>query len=187
MTKASDYQPDPKQGEKIVVDVVLSDIRERAETGKRKYGTYLETHNGRNALWDAYQEAIDLVMYLRQAILEQERHITPIALDAPYRRCPACKALLEESSVYCDTCGTDTPVTQTVRQNFMENWQPKQAGFFERLVLLFIKEQNHISFDDEIGTEVVLVYKKLFDVIYIIHCVPLPPKHVNCRCAIALN
>lgn len=26
-----------------------------------------------------------------------------------YRRCPACNTLLEEHSVYCDTCGTDTP------------------------------------------------------------------------------
>ena len=25
------------------------------------------------------------------------------------RRCPSCKALLEERSVYCDVCGTDTP------------------------------------------------------------------------------
>lgn len=25
------------------------------------------------------------------------------------RFCPACHALLEEGSVYCDTCGTDTP------------------------------------------------------------------------------
>jgi len=71
-TKASEYQPPPQKGNVIVVDAVLSDIRERAETGKAKYGTYLETHNGRNALWDAYQEAIDLVMYLRQALLEQE-------------------------------------------------------------------------------------------------------------------
>lgn len=33
---------------------------------------------------------------------------TPRALDAA-RRCPACKALLEDRSVYCDVCGTDTP------------------------------------------------------------------------------
>ena len=79
MSKASEYQPDPKQGEQVVVDVVLADIRERAEAGKRKYGTYLETNNGRNPLWDAYQEAIDLVMYLRQALLEQERRLTPVA------------------------------------------------------------------------------------------------------------
>jgi hypothetical protein len=25
------------------------------------------------------------------------------------RFCPACHALLEEHSVYCDNCGTDTP------------------------------------------------------------------------------
>jgi hypothetical protein len=72
MSKASDKQPEPKTGNKIVVDFVLSDIRERAEKGKEKYGFYLQTNNGRSALWDAYQEAIDLVMYLRQLILEEE-------------------------------------------------------------------------------------------------------------------
>lgn len=72
-TNASEHQPPPTQGNQVVVDVVLADIRERAETGKQKYGTYLQTNNGRDALWDAYQEAIDLVMYLRQKLLEQER------------------------------------------------------------------------------------------------------------------
>jgi len=72
-TNASEPQPPPETGNKVVVDVVLADIRERAETGKLKYGTYLQTNNGRDALWDAYQEAIDLVMYLRQKLLEQER------------------------------------------------------------------------------------------------------------------
>jgi hypothetical protein len=72
MSNASKHQPDPKQGEQVVVDIVLADIRERAETGKEKYGTYLQTNNGRSALWDAYQEAIDLVMYLRQKLLEEE-------------------------------------------------------------------------------------------------------------------
>ena len=72
MTKASEYQPEPSRGEQVVVDVVLADIRERAEAGKKRYGHYLEANNGRSALWDAYQEAIDLVMYLRQALLEEE-------------------------------------------------------------------------------------------------------------------
>jgi hypothetical protein len=97
MSKASEYQPDPQQGEQVVVDVVLSDIRERAETGKRKYGTYLETNNGRNPLWDAYQEAIDLVMYLRQVILEQEHYATPLALDATTP--PSVKPLFDLESV----------------------------------------------------------------------------------------
>lgn len=69
----------------------------------------------------------------------------------------------------------------------MENWQPKQAGFFERLALLFIKELKHVYFDDELGTEVMLVYKKFRGVTYIIRFVTLPPKHVNCRCVIAPN
>lgn len=43
------------------------------DTRSKKYGGYLETNNGRSALWDAYQEAIDLVMYLRQRMLEEER------------------------------------------------------------------------------------------------------------------
>lgn len=37
-----------------------------------------------------------------------ERLLTKRALDGA-RFCPACHALLEEGSVYCDTCGTDTP------------------------------------------------------------------------------
>ena len=34
--------------------------------------------------------------------------LTQRAPDAA-RRCPACNAMLEETSVYCDNCGTDTP------------------------------------------------------------------------------
>jgi hypothetical protein len=49
-------------GEKVVADYVLADIQARVDTGQEKYGTKLMTHNGRDALWDAYQEAIDLVM-----------------------------------------------------------------------------------------------------------------------------
>ncbi len=72
MSEASEQQPDPKPGKKVVADFVLDDIRERVSAGEKKYGTKLETFNGRDALWDAYQEAIDLVMYLRQAILENQ-------------------------------------------------------------------------------------------------------------------
>lgn len=72
MGKASQYQPDPKPGQQDVADYVLQDIQERVEAGEKKYGTKLQTFNGRDALWDAYQEALDLVMYLRQAILERD-------------------------------------------------------------------------------------------------------------------
>ena len=72
MSLAGTHQPAPIKGKQKVADFVLADIQERVDVGFKKYGTYLETNNGRNPLWDAYQEAIDLVMYLRQAILEEE-------------------------------------------------------------------------------------------------------------------
>jgi hypothetical protein len=74
MSKASDPQPRPVKGfgAQVVFEIVIEDVRERSEVGRVRYGTPLMTFNGRDALWDAYQEAIDLVMYLRQVILERE-------------------------------------------------------------------------------------------------------------------
>ena len=53
---------------------VLLDLIDRAKMGKKKYGVYLQANNGRSALQDAYEEAMDLCMYLRQAIEEQENN-----------------------------------------------------------------------------------------------------------------
>lgn len=65
-------QPTPAPGKQVVYEYVLRDIQERVAAGEKKYGTKLMTFNGRDALWDAYEEALDLVMYLRQAILERD-------------------------------------------------------------------------------------------------------------------
>lgn len=70
--KAAIHEPDPIPGEKIVLDLVIKDLNDRAQVGKEKYGTFLMTKNGRDALMDAYQEALDLVMYLRQVIEERK-------------------------------------------------------------------------------------------------------------------
>jgi hypothetical protein len=72
MVDATRYEPAPRYGGVVVLDLVLHDIRARAEAGKAKYGDYLSVNNGRDALMDAYQEAIDLCMYLRQAIAERD-------------------------------------------------------------------------------------------------------------------
>jgi Fe-S cluster assembly ATPase SufC len=40
--------------------------------GKKKYGVPLRAHNGRNALQDAYEEAQDMMLYLKQALVEEE-------------------------------------------------------------------------------------------------------------------
>lgn len=66
-------QQDPLPGDKSVTDAVLIDLMERRQMGREKYGDELRSHNGRNALVDAYQEALDLTLYLKQQIIENER------------------------------------------------------------------------------------------------------------------
>lgn len=65
-------RPIPTEGPAIV-DLVLEDFRERDRVGVRRYGTRLQAGNGRDALRDAYDEALDLALYLRQAI-EERKH-----------------------------------------------------------------------------------------------------------------
>ena len=65
-------QPTPSQGRTIIPPLVIEDIKRRSKKGYKKYGTELMSFNGRDALVDAYQEALDLAMYLRQVIAERE-------------------------------------------------------------------------------------------------------------------
>lgn len=69
---ATAKQPTPKGSGNPILGMVLADLTNRALEGKERYGEPLLAHNGRNPLWDAYQEALDLAMYLRQAIEEQK-------------------------------------------------------------------------------------------------------------------
>lgn len=55
-----------------VWDLVVADMKARDQFGADRYGTHLQPHNGRDALMDAYQEALDLVVYLRQVIYERD-------------------------------------------------------------------------------------------------------------------
>ena len=45
---------------------VIEDMRARDQFGTEKYGTPLQSFNGRDALVDAYQEALDLCAYSYQ-------------------------------------------------------------------------------------------------------------------------
>ena len=63
-------QPEPNDSRPIL-DLVIEDMRERDHIGRERYGTPLQAHNGRDAMVDAYQEALDLVAYLRQVIEER--------------------------------------------------------------------------------------------------------------------
>lgn len=63
--------PTPNQGRPIW-DLVIEDMKARDRVGRERYGTPLQSFNGRDALQDAYFEALDLAVYLRQAIEERD-------------------------------------------------------------------------------------------------------------------
>jgi hypothetical protein len=69
---AASEQPVPTEGTVEIAALVRADIEARAVKGEQTYGKRLQAHNGRDALLDAYQEALDLCMYLRQAIAERD-------------------------------------------------------------------------------------------------------------------
>ena len=71
MSSAAVHEPPPTGQGQPIIDLVRSDFEARAKAGEAKYGTLLRANNGRDALMDAYQEAVDLCMYLRQAIYER--------------------------------------------------------------------------------------------------------------------
>ena len=66
-------QPPPIPNTNVSVwGLVMDDMHERDVVGTLRYGTPLQPHNGRDSLKDAYAEALDLVVYLRQAIYERD-------------------------------------------------------------------------------------------------------------------
>lgn len=65
-------EPPPTRNDRPAVwGLVIQDMIERDATGRLKYGVPLQGFNGRDALVDAYQEALDLCVYLRQLIYER--------------------------------------------------------------------------------------------------------------------
>lgn len=66
-------QPAPKANDKPAIwSLVMRDMQARDVVGRQRYGVPLQPHNGRDALVDAYAEALDLCVYLRQAIYERD-------------------------------------------------------------------------------------------------------------------
>lgn len=50
--------------------LVMQDIEARRTLGINTYGVPLAPHNGRNSLQDAYEECLDMAMYLKNEMLE---------------------------------------------------------------------------------------------------------------------
>ena len=56
---------------------VISDIRKRERTGVLRYGKYLTKHTTEDVLNHAYNEALDLVVYLRTEIIKRNTGYDP--------------------------------------------------------------------------------------------------------------
>lgn len=70
-------QPAPKPSSSPAIwSLVIKDMVDRDLVGKERYGHRLQGGNGRDALVDAYQEALDLACYLRQVIWERDNDLT---------------------------------------------------------------------------------------------------------------
>jgi len=76
-------EPPPKTTSGDTWMLVISDMKERRAGGIKKYKKPLQPFNGRNSLVDAYQEALDLVVYLRNEISERT-----LIVDPPPERSP---------------------------------------------------------------------------------------------------
>ena len=73
MTGVADQpDPTPRPDEKSIHELVVLDLAARLRKGIDTYGTQLTAHNGRDALQDAYEECLDMAVYLRQAIEERD-------------------------------------------------------------------------------------------------------------------
>ena len=88
----SEQPPPTKNDWPAVWDMVMEDMRSRDAVGLQRYGTRLQPHNGRDALRDAYEEALDLVVYLRQAIAERDdmKHVPALTFEVRAQEDGAC-------------------------------------------------------------------------------------------------
>ena len=66
-------QPLPVKNDRTDIQtLVMADLEQRRELGVSRYGTALQPFNGRDMLRDAYEEALDLAVYLRGVIEERD-------------------------------------------------------------------------------------------------------------------
>lgn len=76
------YEPDPiRTDERPIWELVIEDMRQRDNEGRRKYGVPLQASNGRDALVDLYQELLDACAYTRQEIERRAQKV---------QCCPSC-------------------------------------------------------------------------------------------------
>lgn len=60
-------------GKKLINESLAAQLQARVELGVRKYGTRLETNNGRDVILDIRQELLDGIMYSHQGVMQGVR------------------------------------------------------------------------------------------------------------------
>lgn len=70
----------PEGGQEDVFPALIADIKAREQVGIRRYKQTLKTFDGRDNLRDAYEEALDLAVYLKKEIMQ--RDATRITTDS---------------------------------------------------------------------------------------------------------
>lgn len=73
-------QPLPVGGRECVQDRLIEEIENRKRLGIQRYGQPLMTHSGRDALQDAWEESVDLAVYLTQVRMERADTREAVAL-----------------------------------------------------------------------------------------------------------
>lgn len=71
--RAGDQPLPVKNDSDDIQSQVVADITRRRKVGISRYGTALQPHNGRDALLDLYEELLDGVMYVKQAMVERDQ------------------------------------------------------------------------------------------------------------------
>lgn len=104
MTLATKEQNLPKHSDgPDITNLVRHDLELRAKKGVETYGERLKPHNGRNALIDAYQEALDLGVYLKQRLVEEEtflREIDKAIVSAEQNGAVEISGLIKAKEIY---------------------------------------------------------------------------------------
>lgn len=117
---------EPREGsdDRAVVDQVIADLVERKAEGMRRYGVPLTPHNGYDGRREGYYEALDLVIYFRQYLME----------DADYKAMyEAVVAQLHEAELDRDAALSELGKAEEHR----ERWRAEaheQAGHAHRRI-----------------------------------------------------
>lgn len=126
-------EPTPTE-ERPVWELVIEDMQSRDQVGRGKYGTPLQASNGRDHLVDAYQEALDLVVYLRaemegraSEVTEGQRGHLPIVLESMLREIPPA-ALFD---LFLIESETTTVVRDGFEVHIRTGWKTLRARWYD--------------------------------------------------------